>query len=73
MAPGRKPLKKKLPEEKAGKNVFDFTQEDEGKNLSGTEDDIRQGMVREGDKFVTDIEISVSMARMTKATFSLER
>lgn len=43
MATARKQLKKKLPEEKADKNVYDFGEEDEKKVLSGSEDDVREG------------------------------
>lgn len=43
MATARKQLKKKLPEEKADKNVYDFCEEDEKKVLSGSEDDVREG------------------------------
>lgn len=42
MATGRKQLKKKHLEEKSDK-VFDFTQEAEKKELSGSEDDVRGG------------------------------
>lgn len=42
MATGRKQMKKKYPEEKPDKNVFDFP-EDEKKELSGSEDDVREG------------------------------
>ncbi|XP_018515673.1 synaptonemal complex protein 3 [Lates calcarifer] len=41
MATGRKQMKKKYPEEKPDKNVFDFP-EDEKKELSGSEDDVRE-------------------------------
>lgn len=43
MATARKQLKKKLPEEKADKNVYDFGDEDAKKVLSGSEDDVREG------------------------------
>lgn len=46
MATARKQLKKKLPEEKADKNVYDFGEEDEKKVLSGSEDDVREGKRR---------------------------
>lgn len=36
-------MKKKHPEEKPDKKVFDFTEEDEKKELSGSEDDVREG------------------------------
>uniref|UniRef100_A0A3Q3JHF8 XLR/SYCP3/FAM9 domain-containing protein n=1 Tax=Monopterus albus TaxID=43700 RepID=A0A3Q3JHF8_MONAL len=42
MAPGRKLMKKKHTEEKLNKNVFDFTPEDEKKELSGSEEDGRE-------------------------------
>lgn len=45
MATGRKQLRKKHMEEKPDKKVFDFTQEDEKKELSGSEDDVREGIV----------------------------
>lgn len=35
-------MKKKRPEDKSDK-VFDFTEEDEKKELSGSEDDVREG------------------------------
>ncbi|XP_044048229.1 synaptonemal complex protein 3 [Siniperca chuatsi] len=41
MATARRQMKKKHPEEKSDKKVFDFTQEDEKKELSGSEDDAR--------------------------------
>uniref|UniRef100_A0A673A177 Synaptonemal complex protein 3 n=1 Tax=Sphaeramia orbicularis TaxID=375764 RepID=A0A673A177_9TELE len=43
MPPGRRPMKRKLPEEKSDKkeNVFDFTQDQ--KELSGSEDEVGQG------------------------------
>lgn len=42
MATARKQLKKKLAGEKPDKNVYDFG-EDEKKELSGSEDDLKQG------------------------------
>lgn len=42
MATGRKQLRKKHLEEKPDKKVFDFTEEDEKKELSGSEDDVRE-------------------------------
>lgn len=42
MATGRKQMKKKHLEEKTEK-VFEFTQEDEKKELSGSEDEVREG------------------------------
>uniref|UniRef100_A0A671TLD8 Synaptonemal complex protein 3 n=1 Tax=Sparus aurata TaxID=8175 RepID=A0A671TLD8_SPAAU len=42
MATARKQVKKKHPEEKSDKKVFDFTEEDEKKGLSGSEDDVRE-------------------------------
>ncbi|XP_038563003.1 synaptonemal complex protein 3 isoform X2 [Micropterus salmoides] len=42
MATARRQMKKKHPEEKPDKKVFDFTQEDEKKELSGSEDDVRE-------------------------------
>ncbi|KAM9753631.1 synaptonemal complex protein 3 isoform 1-T2 [Menidia menidia] len=43
MATGRKQMKKKLMEDKPEKkNVFDFNQEDEKKEFSGSEDEIRE-------------------------------
>lgn len=42
MATIRRQIKKKRPEEKTDK-VFDFTEEDEKKELSASEDDIREG------------------------------
>lgn len=45
MATGRKQMKKKHPEEKTDKKVFDFTQEEEKKELSGSEDEVREGML----------------------------
>ena len=36
-------MKKKHPEEKSDKKVFDFTEEDEKKELSGSEEDGREG------------------------------
>ena len=44
MATGRKQMKKKHMEDKPDKKVFDFTQEDEKKALSGSEDDVREGL-----------------------------
>ncbi|XP_067349467.1 synaptonemal complex protein 3 isoform X2 [Channa argus] len=41
MATGRKQAKKKHAEEKSDKNVFDFTEGDKKKELSGSEDDVR--------------------------------
>ncbi|XP_069028873.1 synaptonemal complex protein 3 isoform X1 [Embiotoca jacksoni] len=41
MATGRKQMKKKHVEEKTDKKVFDFTGEDEKKELSGSEDEVR--------------------------------
>ncbi len=43
MATARRPMKKKHPEEKSDKKVFDFTEEDEKKELSGSEDEVRAG------------------------------
>ena len=43
MATARRQVKKKHPEEKPDKKVFDFTEEDEKKELSGSEDDVREG------------------------------
>uniref|UniRef100_A0A3B4WN92 Synaptonemal complex protein 3 n=1 Tax=Seriola lalandi dorsalis TaxID=1841481 RepID=A0A3B4WN92_SERLL len=43
MATGRKQMKKKHPEEKSDKKVFDFIVEDEKKELSGSEDEVREG------------------------------
>lgn len=43
MAAARKQSKKKIPEEKVEKNVYDFVDEDEKKELSGSEDDVREG------------------------------
>lgn len=45
MATGRKQMKKKHLEEKTDKMVFEFTQEDEKKELSGSEDEVREGML----------------------------
>nr|XP_046249106.1 synaptonemal complex protein 3 [Scatophagus argus] len=42
MATARRQVKKKHPEEKPEKKVFDFTPEDEKKELSGSEDDVRE-------------------------------
>uniref|UniRef100_A0A3B4VFR7 Synaptonemal complex protein 3 n=1 Tax=Seriola dumerili TaxID=41447 RepID=A0A3B4VFR7_SERDU len=42
MATGRKQMKKKQPEEKSDKKVFDFIVEDEKKELSGSEDEVRE-------------------------------
>ncbi|KAM8751562.1 synaptonemal complex protein 3 [Acanthopagrus latus] len=42
MATARRQVKKKHPEEKPDKKVFDFTEEDEKKELSGSEDDVRE-------------------------------
>ncbi|MED6271807.1 hypothetical protein CHARACLAT_024113, partial [Characodon lateralis] len=42
MATARKQMKKKLVEEKTEKRVFDFTPEDEKKELSASEDDTRE-------------------------------
>ncbi|XP_072241393.1 synaptonemal complex protein 3 [Leuresthes tenuis] len=42
MATGRKQMKKKHMENKPDKKVFDFTEEDEKKELSGSEDDVRE-------------------------------
>ncbi|XP_076589837.1 synaptonemal complex protein 3 [Chaetodon auriga] len=42
MATARRQMKKKLPEDKTDKKVFDFTEEDEKKGLSGSEDDVRE-------------------------------
>ncbi|XP_047452752.1 synaptonemal complex protein 3 [Mugil cephalus] len=42
MATGRKQMKKKHPEEKTDKNVYDFIEEDVKKVLSGSEDDVRE-------------------------------
>lgn len=42
MATARRQMKKKHPEEKPDKKVFDFT-EDEKKELSGSEDEVREG------------------------------
>lgn len=42
MATARKQLKKKLPAEKVDKNVYDFG-EDEKKELSASEEDLREG------------------------------
>ncbi|KAG7232221.1 hypothetical protein INR49_009414 [Caranx melampygus] len=53
MAMGRKQMKKKHPEEKADKTVFDFSVEDEKKELSGSEEDVRESetpMVDKGAK-----------------------
>ena len=43
MAAVRRQIRKKLLEEKMEKQVFDFHDEDEKKELSGSEDDIREG------------------------------
>uniref|UniRef100_A0A3Q0RJ25 Synaptonemal complex protein 3 n=1 Tax=Amphilophus citrinellus TaxID=61819 RepID=A0A3Q0RJ25_AMPCI len=43
MAAARKQMKKKHLEEKADKKVFDFIPEDEKKELSGSEDEVREG------------------------------
>uniref|UniRef100_A0A3Q3BG65 Synaptonemal complex protein 3 n=1 Tax=Kryptolebias marmoratus TaxID=37003 RepID=A0A3Q3BG65_KRYMA len=42
MATGRRQIKKKHLEEKTDKKVFDFTEEDEKKGLSGSEDEVRE-------------------------------
>ncbi|XP_037538549.1 synaptonemal complex protein 3 [Nematolebias whitei] len=42
MATGRKQMKRKHLEEKTDKKVFEFTQEDEKKELSGSEDEVRE-------------------------------
>lgn len=42
----RKQLKKKIPEDKADKKVYDFVDDDEKKELSGSEDDVREGKRR---------------------------
>ncbi|XP_070687393.1 synaptonemal complex protein 3 [Pempheris klunzingeri] len=42
MATARKQMKKKQSEEKADKKVFDFIQEDQKKELSGSEEDARE-------------------------------
>ncbi|XP_073328567.1 synaptonemal complex protein 3 [Pagrus major] len=42
MATARRQMKKRHPEEKSDKKVFDFTEEDEKKELSGSEDDARE-------------------------------
>ncbi|XP_013878446.1 synaptonemal complex protein 3 [Austrofundulus limnaeus] len=42
MATGRKQMKKKHLEEKTDKKVFEFTEEDEKKELSGSEDEVRE-------------------------------
>ncbi|KAE8289305.1 Synaptonemal complex protein 3 [Larimichthys crocea] len=41
MATARRQVKRKQPEEKAEKNVFEFTEEGEKKELSGSEDEAR--------------------------------
>lgn len=41
----RKQMKKKVLEEKTEKNVYDFPAGDDKKELSGSEDDIREGKV----------------------------
>lgn len=45
MATGRKQMKKKHLEEKMDTKVFEFTQEEEKKDLSGSEDEVRAGML----------------------------
>ncbi|XP_020504552.1 synaptonemal complex protein 3 [Labrus bergylta] len=42
MASARKQMKKKHPEEKSDKKVFDFTEEDKKKELSASEDEARE-------------------------------
>ncbi|XP_022071793.1 synaptonemal complex protein 3 [Acanthochromis polyacanthus] len=42
MATGRKQIKKKLLEEKSKKDVYDFTEEDVKKDLSGSDDEARE-------------------------------
>lgn len=39
MATARKQVKKKKPDDKPDKKVFDFTEDNEKKELSGSEDD----------------------------------
>ncbi|XP_075933692.1 synaptonemal complex protein 3 [Anarhichas minor] len=50
MATGRRQMKKKHPEEKLDKKVFDFITEDEKKELSGSEEDVREDETPMGEK-----------------------
>ncbi|KAM6927146.1 synaptonemal complex protein 3 isoform 2-T2 [Lycodopsis pacificus] len=50
MATGRRQMKKKHPEEKLDKKVFDFMTEDEKKELSGSEEDVREDETPMGEK-----------------------
>ncbi|KAJ4918436.1 hypothetical protein JOQ06_000101 [Pogonophryne albipinna] len=42
MATGRRQMKKKHPEDKLDNKVFDFTEVEEKKGLSGSEDDAKE-------------------------------
>lgn len=51
MAAARKQMKKKLLEERADKKAFDFTPEAEKKELSGSEDEVREGELGHPDSY----------------------
>lgn len=51
MAAARKQMKKKLLEERADKKAFDFTPEVEKKELSGSEDEVREGELGHPDSY----------------------
>ncbi|XP_042371840.1 synaptonemal complex protein 3 [Plectropomus leopardus] len=50
MATGRRQIKKKYPEEKSELKVFDFNKEDAKKDLSGSEDDVKEDNTPKVDK-----------------------
>lgn len=49
MATARRQLKKKRMDDKTEKNAYDFTPEDEKKELSGSDDDVREGKLADSD------------------------
>uniref|UniRef100_A0A3Q3L9M4 Synaptonemal complex protein 3 n=1 Tax=Labrus bergylta TaxID=56723 RepID=A0A3Q3L9M4_9LABR len=65
MASARKQMKKKHPEEKSDKKVFDFTEEDKKKELSASEDE-----AREGDRSRSETEMSAVLCFLLPADIS---
>ncbi|XP_070763823.1 synaptonemal complex protein 3 [Enoplosus armatus] len=78
MATGRRQVKKKHPEDKSDKNVFDFTEEDEKKELSGSEEDVREDETPKVDKLAkkrpaTDFEEEAPCAVGNEVQSMLEK
>lgn len=66
MATARKQLKKKHPGEKADKNVYDFG-EDEKKELSASEEDVRGG--KNSELYLRVLALAVAIARANCINF----